>query len=75
MGRPGSGWKGGGRRAAKWGAGGCARRKWVTEAVYVNDISDLVIDTSIHGPDEVVALIKARLAEGPGTAFDRIRAS
>lgn len=48
-------------------------RKWFTEAVYANDISDLVIDTSVHGPDEVVALIKARLAEGPGTAFETTR--
>jgi len=48
-------------------------RKWFSEAVYANDISDLVIDTSVHGPDEVVALIKARLAEGPGTAFETIR--
>jgi chloramphenicol 3-O-phosphotransferase len=49
-------------------------RPWFYESVYANDISDLEIDTSLHGPDEVCALIEARLAEGPGTAFERLRA-
>lgn len=48
-------------------------RDWFYDAVYENDISDLEIDTSAHGPDEVTALIEARLAEGPGTAFERLR--
>jgi chloramphenicol 3-O-phosphotransferase len=49
-------------------------RPWFYEAVYANDIADLTIDTAVHGPDEVCATIEARLAEGPGTAFERIRA-
>ena len=49
-------------------------RAWFTESVYANDISDLTIDTSVHGPEEVAAMIRQRLAEGPGTAFDRLRA-
>lgn len=48
-------------------------RPWFYETVYANDISDLEIDTSVYGPEEVCALIEARLAEGPGTAFDRLR--
>jgi chloramphenicol 3-O-phosphotransferase len=48
-------------------------RPWFTESVYANDIADLTIDTDRHGPDEVCAMIEARLAEGPGTAFDRLR--
>ena len=48
-------------------------RPWFTEVVYANDIADLIIDTAAHGPDEVCAMIEARLAEGPGTAFDRLR--
>jgi len=48
-------------------------RDWFYGAVYENDISDLEIDTSVHGPEDVIALIEARLAEGPGTAFERLR--
>jgi len=48
-------------------------RPWFYEAVYANDISDLEIDTSVHAPEEVCAMIEARLAEGPGTALDRLR--
>jgi chloramphenicol 3-O-phosphotransferase len=48
-------------------------RPWFTEVVYANDIADLTIDTAAHGPDEVCAMIEARLAEGPGTAFGRLR--
>ena len=48
-------------------------RPWFYEAVYANDVSDLVIDTDKHGPEEVCAMIEARLAKGPGTAFDRLR--
>lgn len=48
-------------------------RDWFYDAVYENDISDIVIDTSLHDPDDVTALIEARLAEGPGTAFKRLR--
>jgi chloramphenicol 3-O-phosphotransferase len=49
-------------------------RPWFYEAVYANDISDLVIDTDRHGPDAVCALIQARLGQGPGTAFEHLRA-
>jgi chloramphenicol 3-O-phosphotransferase len=48
-------------------------RPWFTEVVYANAIADLTIDTAAHGPDEVCAMIEARLAQGPGTAFDRLR--
>jgi chloramphenicol 3-O phosphotransferase len=49
-------------------------RPWFYEAVYENDLCDLEIDTGRQGPDEVVAMIEARLTEGPGTAFERLRA-
>jgi chloramphenicol 3-O-phosphotransferase len=49
-------------------------RPWFYESVYANDIADLTIDTDEHGPDAVCDMIEARLAEGPGTAFDRLRA-
>jgi chloramphenicol 3-O-phosphotransferase len=48
-------------------------RPWFYEEVYRNEVSDLTIDTSVHGPQEVCAMISARLAEGPGTAFDTLR--
>lgn len=48
-------------------------RPWFYDEVYGNDVADLVIDTSAQGIDETVALIQARLAEGPGTAFRRLR--
>jgi chloramphenicol 3-O-phosphotransferase len=48
-------------------------RPWFYEAVYANDIYDLEIDTEAHAPEEVVAMIEARLAQGPGTAFDQLR--
>jgi chloramphenicol 3-O-phosphotransferase len=48
-------------------------RPWFYESVYANDIADLTIDTAVHGVEEVCAMIEARLAEGPGTAFDRLR--
>ena len=48
-------------------------RPWFYESVYANTIADLTIDTSVHGPDDVCAMIEARLAEGPGAAFERLR--
>lgn len=48
-------------------------RPWFYQAVYANDIYDLVIDTELHGPEAVVAMIEARLAEGPGMAFEALR--
>ena len=48
-------------------------RPWFYETVYANEITDLLIDTAQHGPEEVCAMIEARLAEGPGTAFERLR--
>jgi chloramphenicol 3-O-phosphotransferase len=48
-------------------------RPWFYESVYANEIADLTIDTAAHGPDAVCAMIEARLAEGPGTAFARLR--
>ncbi|MEO6717672.1 MAG: chloramphenicol phosphotransferase [Novosphingobium sp.] len=48
-------------------------RPWFYEAVYANDIYDLVIDTEAHEPEAVVAMIEARLVEGPGTSFEALR--
>ena len=48
-------------------------RPWFYEAVYANGIYDLVIDTEQNGPEAVVGMIEARLAEGPGTAFETLR--
>lgn len=49
-------------------------RPWFYEAAYANDLYDLQIDTEAHEPEEVCELIERRLAEGPGTAFDQLRA-
>ncbi len=49
-------------------------RPWFYEAVYANDCSDLEIDTAQHGPEAVCAMISERLAAGPGTAFEQLRA-
>lgn len=48
-------------------------RPWFYEEVYRNAVSDLTIDTSVHGPEAVCAMIAERLAQGPGTAFDDLR--
>jgi chloramphenicol 3-O-phosphotransferase len=48
-------------------------RPWFYQSVYANAIADLTIDTAVHGVDAVCAMIEARLAEGPGTAFERLR--
>lgn len=48
-------------------------RPWFYDSVYANDLSDLEIDTVAHSPEQVCAMINARLAEGPGTAFERLR--
>jgi hypothetical protein len=42
--------------------------------VYANDCYDLEIDTLKHSEEEVCQLIEQRLARGPGTAFDLLRA-
>ncbi|MBV1687168.1 AAA family ATPase [Novosphingobium sp. G106] len=47
---------------------------WFYDAAYANDVSDLVLDTTKLDPDTVCERIAARLAEGPGTAFDQLRA-
>jgi chloramphenicol 3-O-phosphotransferase len=49
-------------------------RPWFYDAVYANDICDLEIDTVRNSPEEVCDLIARRLDQGPGTAFDRLRA-
>lgn len=51
-----------------------ATAPWFYEHAYANDIYDLEIDSSALDPDEVCERIEARLTEGPGTAFDRLRA-
>jgi chloramphenicol 3-O-phosphotransferase len=49
-------------------------RPWFYEAVYANDCYDLQIDTVEHSPEEVCNLIEQRLAQGQGTAFEKLRA-
>jgi chloramphenicol 3-O-phosphotransferase len=49
-------------------------RPWFYDAAYANDCYDLEIDTVKHTPEEVCELIERRLAKGPGTAFDTLRA-
>ena len=46
---------------------------WFYEASYENEIYDLEIDTTRFGPDEVCEQIEQRLAQGPGTAIERLR--
>jgi chloramphenicol 3-O-phosphotransferase len=48
-------------------------RPWFYEAVYANDLHDLVIDSAAHAPEQVVEMIEARLAQGPGGAFAALR--
>jgi chloramphenicol 3-O-phosphotransferase len=48
-------------------------RPWFYDAVYANTVSDLEIDTSVHGPEAVCAAIEQRLAQGPGVAFETLR--
>lgn len=50
-----------------------AASPWFFQADYENEINDLVIDSSAHSPEQVCALIQARLDEGPGTAFETLR--
>ena len=49
-------------------------RPWFYDSVYANDCYDLEIDTVKYSPDEVCGLIEQRLAQGPGTAFEQLRA-
>jgi chloramphenicol 3-O-phosphotransferase len=49
-------------------------RPWFYEEIYRNPVADLTIDSSEHSPDEICAMIEARLAEGPGTALAEVRA-
>lgn len=51
-----------------------AATPWFYEHAYANDIYDLELDSSAMTPEEVCAAIAARLREGPGTAFARLRA-
>ncbi len=48
-------------------------RPWFYDEIYRNDICDLEIDSDAHSLDEVVATIGGRLAQGPGTAFEKLR--
>lgn len=49
-------------------------RPWFYDAVYANDLSDLEVDTDRHAPEAVCEMIERRLAQGPGTAFEALRA-
>lgn len=46
---------------------------WFYEHAYANDIYDLELDSSAMTPEAVCERIEARLREGPGTAFERLR--
>ena len=48
-------------------------RPFYYDEIYRNEICDIEIDSDAHSLEEVVAQIDARLAEGPGTAFDLLR--
>ena len=46
---------------------------WFYERAYANDCVDLELDSGVLSADEVCERIQARLKEGPGTAFDKLR--
>ena len=48
-------------------------RPWFYQAVYTNDCYDLEIDTAHYNPEQVCELIKQRLKQGPGIAFEKLR--
>jgi chloramphenicol 3-O-phosphotransferase len=50
-----------------------AATPWFYEHAYANEIYDLELDSSAMTTDEVCERIEARLNEGPGTAFSRLR--
>ena len=50
-----------------------AATPWFYDAAYANDVYDLVIDSSRFSHVEICQQIEARLAEGPGTAFETLR--
>ncbi|PEQ12314.1 chloramphenicol phosphotransferase [Novosphingobium sp. PC22D] len=49
-------------------------RPFFYDEIYRNPVADLTIDTAEHDPEAVCAMIEARLAQGPGTAFEELRA-
>jgi chloramphenicol 3-O phosphotransferase len=49
-------------------------RRW-QESVHQPGIYDLEVDTSLMTPTESAAAIRARLSQGPGTAFERLARS
>jgi chloramphenicol 3-O-phosphotransferase len=50
-----------------------AATPWFYEHAYANEICDLELDSSAMTPDEVCEHIEARLRDGPGTAFAKLR--
>jgi chloramphenicol 3-O-phosphotransferase len=50
-----------------------AMSPWFYEHVYQNDCYDLELNSAQLSPDEICEAIEARLARGPGTAFDTLR--
>jgi chloramphenicol 3-O-phosphotransferase len=50
-----------------------AATPWFYEHAYANEIYDLELDSSAMTPDEVSDRIEARLRDGPGTAFAKLR--
>jgi chloramphenicol 3-O-phosphotransferase len=50
-----------------------AATPWFYEHAYANEIYDLELDSSAMTPDAVCEHIDARLRDGPGTAFAKLR--
>lgn len=48
-------------------------RPFFYDEINRNDICDLEIDSAANSIDEVVAMIEAQLAQGPSTAFEKLR--
>jgi chloramphenicol 3-O-phosphotransferase len=48
-------------------------RPFYHDEIYRNEICDIEIDSDAHSLEAVAAMIEARLADGPGTAFERLR--
>ncbi len=46
---------------------------WFVSAINQNDCFDLVADSAARSPAEICEQMEQRLAQGPGTAFDRLR--
>ncbi len=50
-------------------------RSWFYDAVGASEVADIVLDTSVLAPHEICEAVEARLAVGPGEAFDCFRSA